>query len=179
MKTLLSKFVVYLFLIIVVTTLLCVFANWFVPTKYKHTIQKYCAEYDLSPSLVFALINCESQFDKNAKSNAGALGLMQIMPSTAKHLAQQKGIEDFDLFCVEDNLNLGCFYLKQLVQKYQNEKTALCAYNAGPKNVDDWLLNTNFSKDNHTLFEIPFEETKNYVRKINIFRTFYINIFNL
>lgn len=149
-----------------------------VPLKYKEQILFYCNKFNLPPDLIFAVVNAESKFNPHAKSSAGAEGLMQLTHSTAQYLANQTGISLDDVYDVDTNLHLGCYYLSVLINKYQDTKVALCAYNAGPNTVDGWLNNNNYSQNGKNLLYIPFKETRNYVRKIDIFRTFYINIYN-
>ena len=91
---------------------------------------------------------------------------MQISDDTATYVAVMIGENTFDIFRPETNIKFGCFYLRYLLNKFEKEKTALCAYNAGEGNVKGWLNNPNYSKDGKTLDVIPFPETDNYVKKI-------------
>lgn len=135
------------------------------PIKYIDLVEKYSAKYNLDARLVLSVINVESSFDKTANSSAGALGLMQLLPSTATEIAHKLSVSDFTsdmLFEPETNINFGCFYIRYLLNLFNNDQTkALCAYNAGYNNVLNWL------DENGDLNEIPFKETKNYVNKIN------------
>ena len=155
------------------------FFKMFLPINYRNEIKFYSNKYELDTNLIYAVINTESSFNPNAKSKSGAMGLMQLMPKTAQHVADCLNVETFNLFLPETNIAFGCFYLKELINKYKNINTALCAYNAGSGNVDLWLKNNEYSKNGKEISFIPFIETRNYVRKINIFRTFYANVFNL
>lgn len=83
------------------------------------------------PALIFAVIRTESNFRERAESGAGAKGLMQITDRTAEYIASSRGIEAYDLFCAEDNLDFGCWYLRYLFDRFPDERTALAAYNAG------------------------------------------------
>ncbi|MCK4673675.1 transglycosylase SLT domain-containing protein [candidate division WOR-3 bacterium] len=89
-----------------------------------------CKRFDLNPELVLSIIENESLFEKNAKSSAGALGLMQVMPATAKLVAHYIGMIDYDLTNISDNITLGCCYLIILLH-YHSETIALAVYNAG------------------------------------------------
>lgn len=145
------------------------------PYKFDGTIKKYAAEYNLSPTLIACVINAESGYNKYASSNAGALGLMQLMPATAKFMCEQNGI-DYNLsriYEVDYNINLGCAYFRYLQNKFGDETTMLCAYNAGETKVRDWLKNPIYSFDGKTLSIIPYEETDNYIIKIKISQRFY------
>ena len=92
---------------------------------------------------------------------------MQIMPTTAEMVAKQNNVEEFDLFNPEDNINIGTAYISSLLKRFDNLETALCAYNAGPTNVANWLNNGEYSQDGTTLSYIPFEETRNYIKRFN------------
>lgn len=150
--------------------------NYVLPVKYENLIEKYCIKYDLKKELVFSVINVESRFKKDAVSNKGAIGLMQIMPETGKWLADKMGLKNFNenmLYEVETNLNIGCYYLAYLLEKFdKDEKLALCAYNAGVTNVYKWLNNEDYSKDGD-IHTIPFKETDKYVKRIQLIKKLY------
>lgn len=138
------------------------------PIKYEDSINYYSTKYGLDSKLVASVINEESSFKPNAVSPAGAVGLMQILPSTGEYVADLLG-DDFTKINLKDpetNIKYGCYYLKYLKQKFSDEKTLLCAYNAGETNVLNWLKNEVYSKDGEKLDNIPFGVTQNYVNKI-------------
>ncbi len=140
------------------------------PKDYELTVKKYAKLYDIPAELVFSVIKAESNYDKDAKSQKGAMGLMQIMASTGDWASQKIGMEGFMpelLFVPDVNIEIGCFYLSYLLDLYSNNtKNALAAYNAGPANVDKWLSDKKYSKNGKALDDIPFEETKHYVKKV-------------
>ncbi len=138
----------------------------FYPLKYKNEIIESSNAYSLNPLLIFAIIKTESNFDKNAKSSAGAMGLMQITENTAKYVASLKKIESYDINIPATNIDFGCFYIKYLMERFEDQNTALCAYNAGEGNVTLWLTNKEYSDDAITLKKIPFKETRDYIDKI-------------
>lgn len=135
------------------------------PLKYEEEIAYASECYGVDPIYIASVINCESGFNKNAESNKGAKGLMQLMPSTAKYLAEKLNYGDYDLNDIDDNINLGTYYLSILKDKFKDDDLMLCAYNAGPTNVLNWLNNKEYSKDGKTLQKIPFKETENYLKK--------------
>ena len=136
------------------------------PIKYKEQVIKYSEEYKLQPFLVLSVIKTESNFNLNAISNKGAVGLMQILPSTASFIAEKTGTNGYNLYSAKDNVRFGCFYLRYLIDKFEVIDTALCAYNAGEGNVRGWLNDQRYSKDGKNLYFIPFRETREYLEKI-------------
>ncbi|MBN22848.1 MAG: lytic transglycosylase [Bdellovibrionaceae bacterium] len=132
----------------------------FYPYKYKKWIKRYAKGID--PYLIAALIRQESGFLPGIRSPAGAVGLMQLLPSTARMMKRR--VNRWSLKRPALNIRLGTKYLKRLVKRYDGEtELALAAYNAGPQNVDQWLRR--YPVHNRMLFLdlIPFAETRNYV----------------
>ena len=145
---------------------ICLFNPY--PLKYKDEIIAAAGEYNINPAVVAALINAESGFDKDAVSRHGAVGLMQIMPTTAAWVCGQMGNE-YNKNLLTDpqtNIQIGTYYLNYLLQKFVALETALAAYNAGEGNVLLWLENPKYSPDNISLSTTPFRETNAYVQKI-------------
>jgi soluble lytic murein transglycosylase len=136
------------------------------PVAYSEYIVKYSSKYKLDPYLVMAVIKVESNFVPEAESDYAA-GLMQLTEETAEWNAKEMGLEDYDYKDPETNIKIGCHYLKHLIDKYENVDTALAAYNGGMGNVSKWLKDSRYSDDGITLKNIPFPETKNYVKKVN------------
>ena len=144
--------------------------NQYYPLRHIDIIDECAATYDLEPELICAVIHAESRFDKDAVSRKGASGLMQIMESTAYWLTPKMGMTDFhydQIFDPEINIHMGCYYLNMLIKQYGDIEAALCAYNAGSNTVDGWLNNPKYSDDGKTLKYIPFQETREYVKRIN------------
>lgn len=137
------------------------------PIKYKEEVLKYSKEYDLDPFLVFSVIKVESDFDSNAKSSKGAKGLMQIIDSTSYYIANNLGVNGFNIFNPDTNIMFGCYYLRYLVDKFNDVSTALCAYNAGEGNVKNWLKDNSYSNNGITINNIPYKETREYLIKVN------------
>lgn len=139
------------------------------PKKYSELVEKYATEYELDPLLVYSIIKAESNFKEEAKSNSNAMGLMQIMFDTAKEIGNKIELEEITeekLLDPEININIGTKYFKTLLEKYNNEKLAIIAYNAGMGNLDGWLEKGIIDEEGNNLESIPFPETKNYVKKI-------------
>lgn len=139
------------------------------PRDYSEFVEKYSEEYGVPEYIIYSTIKVESDFDSSAESSAGAIGLMQLMPDTFKYLmAEAKEDYKADLiYGPETNIRYGTYYLSKLYLKYGNWDTVFAAYNGGTTNVDKWLKDKAYSEDGKTLVEIPFEETENYVAKMN------------
>ncbi len=152
------------------------------PVTYSEYVQKYSEQYNLDEHLVFSMIKAESSFNPNAVSPRNAKGLMQIIDSTGEWAAEKMNIEDFttaQLMEPETNIHIGCWYIARLLKQYnQNTELALAAYNAGSGNVSKWLKDESISKDGTTLDRIPFEETRNYVNKINKYISMYKKLYD-
>jgi soluble lytic murein transglycosylase len=139
---------------------------WY-PLRYSTIVRAHAHNYDLNPALLAAVIDEESKFRADAKSSAGAVGLMQLLPATAKGIAIHTGGSKFvtsDLYNPEINVRYGAWYLHHLLQKYGDERLALAAYNAGQQNVDSWRAE---GKD------IQFPETRAYVAKVERLKGIY------
>src|SRR5438477_8705104 len=129
------------------------------PLHYESIVRGHARNYDLDPALLAAVIYQESKFQANARSKSGAIGLMQLLPDTAKGIAVHTGGSKFvvsDLYNPEINVRYGAWYLHHLMQKYGDEDLALAAYNAGQQNVDRWRAQGQ---------GIQFSETREYVDK--------------
>jgi soluble lytic murein transglycosylase len=141
------------------------------PLSYEHIVVGHAENYDLDPALLAAVIYRESKFDARARSSSGAIGLMQLLPATAKGIALHTGGTRFridDLYEPEINVRYGSFYLKRLLTKYGDTRLALAAYNAGQANVDRWL------EANES---IAFPETREYVDSVLELRDIYADAY--
>lgn len=146
------------------------------PLDYKQIIEQRSKEYALDPYLVSAIIYTESRFKPDAVSPKGATGLMQIMPDTGEWISGKIGIEDYThsmLLNPDINIRLGCWYIRYLFDKFSgNMDKVLAAYNAGPRNVDNW------SSDG-ALEYIPFPETQNYLKTVERNHYIYKGLYNV
>ncbi len=151
------------------------------PIKYDDFVETYTQEYKLEKSFVYAVIKCESGFDKNAVSHADAKGLMQILPSTFKWL-KTKTKEELDedmLFDPETSVKYGCLLYRILIDMFSDEETAVAAYHAGLGNVRKWLKDSEYSDDGVHLKDIPFSTTKKYVEDVMKAKSVYEKVYNL
>lgn len=137
--------------------------------SYQDQIYEYSEKYNVDPLLTASIIKVESDFDNKAQSHQGAHGLMQLLEDTAKHSADVVGIDYYPekLNDVDYNLDLGVGYFDYLYRYYNNRDLALAAYNGGVGNVDSWIKEGTLDKDNPDPLNIPFEETRQYVTKVN------------
>ena len=137
------------------------------PLKYESIVRGHARNYRLDPALLAAVIYQESKFRSAATSKSGAIGLMQLLPDTAKGIAVHTGGSRFrvnDLYDPEINVRYGAWYLRHLLDKYGDERTALAAYNAGQENVDRWRSEGR---------GIVFGETRHYVARVEELKTLY------
>ncbi len=152
------------------------------PEAYKSEVERLCAENDLEPAFIYSVMRAESLFQAGVYSWAGAVGLMQIMPSTGKEIANNMGIEDFevkDLLSYKTNLEFGVYYLKGLMKVNDNDKViSLCGYNAGPGNARKWKRNADPEMEMDEFIEnIPYSETRGYVKRILGFYSIYRSLY--
>ena len=150
------------------------------PRKYSNYVEKAAAEYNLPPELIYAVIRTESGFDPDAKSNVGAMGIMQMMPSSFEWLMSQRGEEGKytadDLFNPEVCIDYGSYLLRYFYDYYGTEQCAVAAYNAGFV-VTDWLNDPDCSSDGVALDYIPYPETSTYVERVESAKEMYINLY--
>ena len=137
------------------------------PLAHEQIVRGHARNYRLDPALVAAVIYQESKFDSDARSSSGAIGLMQLLPTTAKGIALRTGGSRFrvsDLYDPEINVRYGSWYLRHLLDKYGEARSALAAYNAGQRNVDRWRREGR---------GIAFAETRTYVARVGELREIY------
>lgn len=152
------------------------------PKHYAGYVEKYAGQSKVNPLLVFAVIKNESGFKPSAQSNIGAMGLMQLTPETfewAQMLSPSaEKYTKADLDQPEVNIKYGTIVLSSLIHEFGSEDTALAAYHAGRSNVIKWLGNPVYSADGKTLYYIPFNETRNYVKKVLSTKQMYQKLYN-
>jgi soluble lytic murein transglycosylase len=140
------------------------------PLRHEDIIRQQAHEKGLDPALVAAVIYAESHFRDGQTSRAGALGLMQITPETARYIARKSGGTAFvvgDLATPQVNIAYGAYYLRYLLSRYDgHEAFALAAYNAGEGNVDRWIASARAHDRALTIDAIPYSETRAYVARV-------------
>jgi soluble lytic murein transglycosylase len=145
------------------------------PLVYEDEIAAVAEKYDLDPYLVAAVARTESGFDPDARSHAGAVGLMQLLPKTAEwvtSLDSWKGPDNPALTNPQDSLELGACYLAYLHRTLDDPTAAIAAYNAGQNAVRGWIKKAGGSAS-FGIEDIPYPETQEFVRRVERYRTIY------
>ncbi|MBQ4160723.1 MAG: lytic transglycosylase domain-containing protein [Clostridia bacterium] len=173
-------------LILILVTAIVFFGGKFVlktlfPLEHTDIINEAAEAQDIDPYLILALIKAESNFVSDAQSHKDAFGLMQITEPTAKWIAGKMNLEGYTAESLLDptvNIRMGTWYLGYLISLYNGDETlALCAYNAGLGNVDNWLADKKCSADGKNLTNIPFAETEKYIEKIKRYKETYQKLY--
>ncbi len=160
------------------------------PISYQPVIQAAAADSHVDPLLVASVIRTESKFRTEEVSHAGAIGLMQLMPSSAQWIAQQMQAEGslpltediqavkINLAQPEVNIRLGSWYIHYLEERFNNNQVAaIAAYNAGPKRVSQWLADGTWNGKLKTISDIPVGETRHFVDRVFYNYTLYQKIY--
>jgi len=143
------------------------------PIAYENHINKYAKKADIDASWALAITRRESSFMADAHSSAGAKGLMQLMPQTAKQLAR-RSVSTKYILKADNNIHLGTKYLKKLLDQYQgNAVLATASYNAGPHRVRKWISKLDNMPADIWIETIPFKETREYVKSVMAYQQIY------
>ncbi len=151
------------------------------PAPYREVLQAHAEQFALDEAWIYGLIRQESRFIVNARSQAGARGLMQLMPSTARWVARKLGLKNWRwsrLTDVDTNINLGTYYMRHVLDALDGHTVlASAGYNAGPRRARAWRPET--AMEGAVYAEtIPFNETRNYVKRVMANTTYYANNFS-
>lgn len=153
------------------------------PLAYRAGVLAAAKQYQLNPAWIFAVIRQESIFIPDARSGSGALGLMQVMPETAKLIALNLGFgkaSNLRLFDAATNINLGSRYLRQLAENFRGDIIlATASYNAGPGRVQRWLNQRQDLPADIWIETIPWKETRTYVKNVLAYTIIYENHLNM
>lgn len=157
------------------------FMKYLYPLKYEKHIVGYARQYGTDPYMIASVIKVESGFSPYVVSGKGAMGLMQIMPDTAKWAAEKMNMKDFkieELMVPETNIKIGTWYLSELLEEFDGNATlALAAYNGGRGNVREWIKSGMMKQSSEC--DIPFAETKNFVLKVKKAYKWYKKLYKL
>jgi len=147
------------------------------PLSHRETVTNYAKNYTIQPEFIYAIIRQESGFRSKVVSSAGARGLMQIMPDTAKLVARKEKISyknHRQLFELKKNINIGVAYLQQLSRRFNSHPVLMAAaYNAGPEQVNYWLKNHPPKQVDIWIETLPWYETRNYLKNVIAFYAVY------
>ncbi len=152
------------------------------PTPYQSTVKAAAKNNTIDPAWVYGVIRRESAFSSNISSHAGAVGLMQLMPATAKFIGRKIGYQKqqyANLIQPDSNINLGSAYLSYLAKRYHgNRVLATAAYNAGPNKVDSWIPKGTSLPADLWIDTIPYSETRAYVKAVLEYTTIFKSVLN-
>lgn len=147
------------------------------PVEHEALVRSYALKRELPAAVLYAIIRTESAFMEDARSPAGALGLMQVMPATGRETARRIGASLPNaraLLGAEKNVMIGSAYLKQVLDRFGGSfSMAAAAYNAGPHRVRSWLPESGCVPADIWVDTIPFTETRRYVRRASFYATVY------
>ncbi len=138
-------------------------------TGYEELVEKYSEKFNVDPALVYAVIKTESNFDPNARSDIGAIGLMQMIEDSFDWIAWKLDLKDIkynDLYEPENAIMFGCYMLGYLYDKYGCIELTAAAYHAGMGTVDGWISSGEIDPENVTADDIKGSNTAHYVEKI-------------
>lgn len=182
-KNLIKRITIFISIVIIILlSILWILKTFVYPLKHFNIIKEESGKNNIDPYLVLAIIKAESGFNKNVTSAKQARGLMQIMDATAEEMNESENLDLNKESIYDENINiaLGCKYFSSLIKKYDgNYYLAIIAYNAGMGNVDKWLKDGIIANnlDDIANNNIPFKETKNYLKKVinyyNVYRKLY------
>jgi soluble lytic murein transglycosylase len=139
------------------------------PRKYAEYVEKYGDIYNVDVNLIYAIIKAESNFNEKSISSLGAMGLMQLLDSTASEVAQELEMEYSTnmLYNPEFNIQIGVKYFSNLLDSFNgNVPLSLMAYNAGRSTVLNWIEEGIIKEDGSNIEDIPYKETNTYVKRI-------------
>lgn len=147
------------------------------PTPYQEEVLGAAAKRGIDPAFIFAVMRQESAFGAEARSRVGALGLMQLMPATARLTARAHKLplrSRADILKADTNIRLGTAHLSDLLEKYEGSRVfALAAYNAGPGRVERWRPDYEPVPADVWVANITFDETREYVQRILTYTAIY------
>ena len=151
------------------------------PFPYRTTVENYSVRWNVDKFLTIAVMKVESNFSESARSQSGAVGLMQIMPETAAWISFQLGESEEEIIAdlknlrePETNIRYGTWYLAELEEEFGgNDVLALAAYNAGRGNVREWMRKNNWDENFSDVDKIPYAETRDYVKCVLLCRKKY------
>lgn len=152
------------------------------PQKYSESVEKWAAEYQIDPNILYAVIRTESSFNPQAESNVGARGLMQMTEETfhwiKSKIASQEPLDFDSLYDPDTSIRFGAYFMDQCMERYNGDlSTAAAAYHSGWGTVDKLLDDAAYTSDGITLSEYPYPQMNRYVYKINRSYQKYVSLY--
>ncbi|WP_411350249.1 lytic transglycosylase domain-containing protein [Paenibacillus sp. WLX2291] len=186
LKAMLIRKRVLLPLFVIVLLLVLFNTRWMglvYPIQYKDEIRAHAAAYQVDPFLIASIIRVETNYQPSMESKKGALGLMQLMPDTAKWAMEKAHLSDVTLDSVkhdvDPNIELGTWYINNLMQQFGGNKIAvIAAYNAGPGNVKSWIKSGKWDGTLEDAKDIPYGETRHYVQRVLYYYKQYTKLYD-
>jgi soluble lytic murein transglycosylase len=139
------------------------------PLAYLDLVEEAARANNLDPLLILSIMREESRFASDARSVAGALGLMQLMPQTASRISKRAKVtlsHSDELYDARTNVFIGSYYLSMLIKHFGSAPPAIASYNAGEEIVKEWLSSGRYMSMDEFIEDIPYDETRNYVKKV-------------
>ncbi|MBR5227306.1 MAG: lytic transglycosylase domain-containing protein [Clostridia bacterium] len=180
----LKNIITILFITLIIYGLIIlILTNFVFPRKFQDIVEHVTKQYNVDPNLVYAIIKQESDFKEDAKSRSGAIGLMQIMTTTADEVVQTISSIDknyYNLYDPETNISVGVKYISELIRKFEgNIYLTIAAYNGGMGNVQKWFEKdySKYDSLDKVVEEIKFVETRKYVTNVIGYYNFYTKLY--
>jgi soluble lytic murein transglycosylase len=153
------------------------FYDWRFPILWRERVEAEATRHDIDPAWVLGVMRSESAMTEAARSSAGALGLMQVLPTTARQISKQHGLAykgQSQLLDGDENIRFGAVYLRELLDRFgQNPVLVSGAYNAGPNAVNRWLASRKLDDPQVWVETLPYYETRDYIPRVLAFTTIY------
>jgi len=146
-------------------------------------VMQACEDFDVEPSLVYAIMRTESKFNEQAHSTADAMGLMQITEISLEWMQYRS--DEFKAYSVDQlydpyvNIRCGVYMLCLLEEQFESEQAVIAAYNAGIGIVQEWLASEEYSSDGVTLHTVPYDETRAYISRVQSAKAIYEDYYQL
>lgn len=153
--------------------------NSMYPLEYSEYVDSASSEFGVPKKIIYAVIKTESGFESNAVSSSGAVGLMQIIPTTFDEITVKLGdnYEKGMMYDPKTNIRYGTYYLSYLYRHFADWDAVFAAYNAGMGTVSEWLGDPDVVNDEGKLENIPYSETRSYVNKVNSTINKYVDLY--
>lgn len=178
-----SVFLIFAISFILVENALTKYYKSAYPLKYSEIVLKEAKENSIDPSILYSIIRTESSFNDKAESVVGARGLMQLTSDTfdwvKSKMNDNSDVSFDDMYDPEINIKYGAFLIAYLLNEFKTFDNSLCAYHAGRGALIKWLSNSELSKDGKNIFNIPYEDTKHYVKTVISSRKMYQKLYGL